>query len=425
MDNTRRNFLKKASSLAVTMSLPLQMFSTKAAAAIPLNPKKLVIVTLMGGNDSINMSIPIDATQNALYQALRPAIGIPLAETLPFGFDQSGIEFGLHPAMESLIPLKDNLALFPSTHMGANSNRSHFLQHDIYDAGLHTSVGQTAQDSKGWVGRYLDNKYINPEGVLAQDFSVGQLGLMKGETFTLGLANPSNLDLGAGSVQASDAIWEDIKGINDPSGANYKGKYASQQEKLFSVLDRLKGVNFAIPTAAYPVRTNGTLTPLAADFSRAASMIKQLEEVEIVHILQGGYDTHNNQGGSTGHQANLFRDLSETLAAFYDDLGEFQNDVVVVTQTEFGRTAKQNENAGTDHGQASCWMAFGGSVKGGVYGSYPGLETENLNSGRYLMPTIDYRDIFSELLGRHLGSNNPNDAFPGYAGPVVPLDFII
>ncbi|MFK5892202.1 MAG: DUF1501 domain-containing protein [Pseudomonadota bacterium] len=434
MNNKRRAFLKNASSLAVSMCLPMSFISTKVNAAIPSNPKKLIVLTLMGGNDGINMAIPIDATQNALYQLLRTTpsgvndIAIPLSETLPFGFDAGGIEFGLHPAMANLIPLKDKLALFPSTHMGVNSNRSHFLQHDLYDAGLHTDDGTTNVDQKGWLGRYFDTKYqsVVPEGVIAQDFAVGQLALMKGQTFTLGLANPSNIDLGAGSEAASDMIWQDIKGLNDPTATNYQGLYAGEQDKLFKVFDRLKGVNFAPPTAAYPTMNNGNLTGLASDFSRAASMIKQLPEVEVIHILQGGYDTHNKQGGSTGSQANLFANLADTLAAFYDDLGLFQNDVVVITQTEFGRTAKQNENGGTDHGQASCWMAFGGPVKGGVYGSYPGLETANMDSGRYLKPTIDYRDIFSEVLGaKHLGSASPNSVFPNYGGATIPLDFLI
>ncbi|VAW62358.1 hypothetical protein MNBD_GAMMA08-2609, partial [hydrothermal vent metagenome] len=297
-------------------------------------------------------------------------------------------------------------------------------------AGLHTTVGQINADQKGWIGRYFDLKYQqnipDANSILGQDFAGGQLGLMQGDTFTLALTDPTNADLGTGSVLRANRIWDDIKGLNDSSANTYKGRYAAQEEKLFAVLDRLRGVSFPAPTAAYPTTTNGNLTTLARDFSRAASMVKQLDDVEIMHIQQGGYDTHNNQGSSTGAQARLFQNLSDTLAAFYDDLGAYQNDVVVVVQTEFGRTAKQNQNGGTDHGQASCWMAFGGSVKGGIYGNYPGLEAANLESGRYLKPTIDYRDIFSELLGvKHLGAANPELAFPSYAGPVTPLDFLV
>ncbi len=443
MDNKRRKFLKGASGLAVTMCLPMQMMSSSARAAIPSNPKKLVVLTLMGGNDAINMAIPIGKNQGTeqydLYQGLRPTtaggIGIPLDEILRFnvaqglGVDATGLEMGLHPAMAGLMPLQDKLALFPATHMGERSNRSHFLQQTLYSAGLHTSVGQINADQKGWAGRYFDMKYQqnipDANSILGQDFGSSRLALMQGDTFTLAVSDPSNADLGAGAARVN-SLWDDIKGLNDSSANTYKGRYAAQEEKLFDVIARLRGVNFPAPTAAYPTVGNGNLTTLARDFSRAASMIKQLEEVEILHIQQGGYDTHNNQGASTGSQARLFQNLSDTLAAFYDDLGAYQNDVVVVVQTEFGRTAKQNQNGGTDHGQASCWMAFGGSVKGGIYGNYPGLETANLESGRFLKPTIDYRDIFSELLGaKHLGAANPELAFPSYAGPVTPLDFLV
>lgn len=432
MDMKRRNFLKGAGGLAASMCLPLPLFSSSARAAVPSNPKKLVLLMFKGGNDGINTAVPLD--QYGIYSGLRSTIGIPQAELLPVGADASGMNFGLHPSFASLINanLQDKLAVFPATHMGVGSNRSHFFQHDLYDEGLATGVSGV-DDARGWVGRYLDGKYaINPDGVVAQDFSASALGLMRGSTFVLDVPTPNNLDLGAGSAAASDAIWNDIRVVNHALPGSYPGRYAQKQEDLFAVLDNVRtNVNFGRmvdPSVTYPTFNNAS-RQLGQQFKMTVDMFLGLPETEVVHILLNGFDTHKNQGGTTGQQANLLRAVSDSLAAFYTDLGNvggtaLQDNVAVVTMTEFGRTATQNVTGGTDHGQASCWFAFGGSVKGGVYDSYPGLD--NLENNNWLRSTTDYRDILSELLGaKHLGAANPNAAFPNYAGPATALNFLV
>jgi len=452
MDNNRRNFLKKSSVLAASMFLPMQGFTLLANAAG--GKKTLIVVTLDGGNDGINTVIPVEPAQFALYESYRPNIGIPRNSILSLGargFDESGMEFGLNPALSSLMPLMDagKMAIFPATHSGQKlTNRSHFLQHDIYDAGLFdldTEVGApTNGDSRGWLGRYFDSKYTTTPGVIAQDFEAGHLGLMKGGNFVLELSDPSNIGLGT-TENVSDGIWNSIKGLTDHAGNGYAAKYAATQTALFDVLlnDVKTNVNFSRisgSTIEYPAANVGR------QFKDAADMIIGLPDLEVVHISHGGFDLHSNQvdvGDSTmGNHADRLREMSEAIAAFNEDLAAYDaangttllQDVIIVTQTEFGRTAMENGTNGTDHGNASCWFAFGESVNGGVYGSYPGLEPENLNGPAnkgleardWLNQTIDYRDIFSELIGpKHLGSVNPNSAFPGYTGPTNPMNFIV
>jgi uncharacterized protein (DUF1501 family) len=83
--------------------------------------------------------------------------------------------------------------------------------------------------------------------------------------------------------------------------------------------------------------------------------------------------------------------------------------------TEFGRTIRQNGSGGTDHGHASCLFALGGPVKGGkVYGKWPGLAAEQLYEGRDLALTTDFRDVFAEVVTRHMGAANLNAIFPGF-----------
>jgi uncharacterized protein (DUF1501 family) len=96
-------------------------------------------------------------------------------------------------------------------------------------------------------------------------------------------------------------------------------------------------------------------------------------------------------------------------------MGDRMQDIVVVTMSEFGRTARENGNRGTDHGHANCMFVMGGDVKGGkVYGKWPGLEREQLYEGRDLALTTDFRDVLGELVSRHLGNSSVKGVFPGY-----------
>ncbi len=434
MDKTKRDFLKIAGGAMASMSMPLGLWlpaSAQAQAAIVPSTRKLVVLLLQGGNDGVNTVIPLDSAEYSNYQALRPTIGIPEEFVLPYGTAANNVALGLHPSLSSLMPLQNNLAIFPATHSGAFSNRSHFFQYDFFGAGLY--VGETGlNDSKGWLGRYLDNKNtIEPEGIVAFDFTSGKFRLTNSSNFILGLSNPANASLGTGAAQA-DAIWNDVKAtLGGTTGIN-PIKYSQDQQRLFDeVLPRLAAtVDFSrAPAVSYP-------GGLGTNLKRAADMLLGLPELEVVHVSVGGFDTHRNQvaaGDTTaGNHANLLQALGDSLAAFYNDLAgadaSLHSNVTVVVQTEFGRTAAENANLGTDHAQASTWMAFGAPVIGGVYGDYPGLGAGDLESGRYLRETVDYRDILSEILGpKFLGESaaNVNSIFPGYTGAATtPLNFI-
>ena len=137
--------------------------------------------------------------------------------------------------------------------------------------------------------------------------------------------------------------------------------------------------------------------------------------MEVSFVDTGGWDNHVNEGGSQGQMANLLRDLSQSLSAFSQDLGDRMEDVVVVTMSEFGRTAHENGNRGTDHGHANCMLVMGGPVQGGkVYGQWPGLSNEQLNEGRDLTLTTDFRSVLGELIVNHLGGKDLDTVFPGF-----------
>jgi len=157
-------------------------------------------------------------------------------------------------------------------------------------------------------------------------------------------------------------------------------------------------------------------TPFGQHLKQIAQLIKADVGLEIAFADVGGWDTHVNQGGATGQLAQRLDDFSKSIAALVADLGERMADVAILTMSEFGRTARQNGNGGTDHGHASALFVIGGSVHGKkVHGKWPGLEPEQLNEGRDLALTTDFRSVFSEVAFKHLGAAKMDAVFPGFA----------
>jgi uncharacterized protein (DUF1501 family) len=158
----------------------------------------------------------------------------------------------------------------------------------------------------------------------------------------------------------------------------------------------------------------------ATDFGRSLRQIAQLVKaevgVEVAFTDLSGWDTHVAQGGAQGQLARRLGELAQGLRALHDDLGERMRDVVILTMSEFGRTVAENGSGGTDHGHANCMFVIGGEVSGGrVLGDWPGLAPEQLNEGRDLKVTTDFRDVFAELAQSHLGASHLERVFPGYS----------
>ena len=123
-----------------------------------------------------------------------------------------------------------------------------------------------------------------------------------------------------------------------------------------------------------------------------------------------------NQGAAQGQLATRLDDFGRSIAALVADLGDRMEDTVVLTMSEFGRAVNENGNRGTDHGHGNAMMVMGGGVRGGhVYGRWPGLAPDRRYEGRDLAVTTDFRDVFGEIVVRHLGVANADAIFPGHA----------
>jgi uncharacterized protein (DUF1501 family) len=152
----------------------------------------------------------------------------------------------------------------------------------------------------------------------------------------------------------------------------------------------------------------------AKNMKQIAQLLKADLGVEAAFTDLTGWDTHENQGGAEGQLANRLRDFSDSIAAFWRDMGDGAENVTLVTMSEFGRTAHQNGTGGTDHGHANAIFVLGGGVKGGkVYGKWPGLADEQLNEGRDLAITTDYRQVLGELVTKTMAAPNLEVTFPG------------
>jgi len=208
----------------------------------------------------------------------------------------------------------------------------------------------------------------------------------------------------------------------DPGAARLESMYAAGGSDLVhaaggEMLEAMKILRAANPVQYAP--RNGAEYPRSLFGQRLreiAQLVKADVGVEIAFADVGGWDTHVNQGGATGQLAARLDDFAKAINALVTDLGDRMADVVILTMSEFGRTARQNGSGGTDHGHAGCLFVIGGDVDGGkVHGRWPGLEAEQLNEGRDLALTTDFRSVFAEVVRKHLGATALDRVFPGFA----------
>jgi uncharacterized protein (DUF1501 family) len=392
---SRRDFLKSAglalSSLAMPSFLVRTALAQKSAGRGKDHPV-IIAIFQRGAADGISMVVPFG---DKSYYSLRPQIAI--AEPLRNGdervLDLDGF-FGLHPALSSLKPIYDENSLAVVHAVGSPDNtRSHFDAQDYMESGTPGLRGTT----DGWLNRYLQG---NPEG---------------GDTSFRAVAISANLPralMGAAPATAMQRIAN--FGIHGGSATpEIEELFADTYKETFNAVKMLRsatsGEYVPAPGAQYPN------SPFGKALQQIAQLVKSEVGMEVAFTDVGGWDTHANQGNARGQLANRLRDFGDSLAALYRDLGDRMQNVVILTMTEFGRAIRQNGSGGTDHGHASCLFIAGGTVKGGkVYGRWPGLAPEQLYEGRDLALTTDFRNVFAEILVKHMGAKDVVKVFPGF-----------
>ena len=365
--------------------------------------KILIAIFQRGAVDGLNVVIP-HAELN--YYTLRPSLAIGR----PDGTERTAIDldgrFGLHPAMKSLKPLWDRGQLAIVEAVGSpDPTRSHFDAQDYMESG---TPGFKATGD-GWL-----NRALCPEQRAAVLRAV-----------SVGPDLPRTLR-GRNQVVAVEDIGDfDIKG--GPAGNAFESMYGAASDAVLNGTARetFEAVKImqSIRRAPY-LPANGAQYPsrrLGQRLEQIARLIKADVGLEVAFADVGGWDTHVNEVGPephTGQLANLLREFSDAVAAFSQDMGDRMEDITVVTMSEFGRTAKENGNHGTDHGHANVMFVLGGRVRGGkVYGEWPGLDDDQLHEGRDLSVRTDFRTVLAELVAKQLGNRTTGRVFPGFSGP--------
>jgi len=403
---TRRIFLKDGGLAVLGMgTVPSFLFRTAMAASPTGSKKVLVAIFKRGGADGLNIVVPFGEKN---YYTHRPSIAIaaPSEKDQVSALDLDGF-FGLHPALRPLLPIykEGHLAIFPAAG-SPDPSRSHFDAQDYMESGApgNKLVGD------GWLNRYLDANR-DPEETAFRGLAVGELlpRSLKGTAPALALKSVEEfgLDLSKSNTQ-SRSIYESL--YSDETNTLLSGT----AQEMFKAIDLLKKENPAQykPADGVNYGPNNQRYSFGASLRQVAQLIKADVGLEVACVDIGGWDHHSNE---TFQLQQLLRVFGQGLAAFYQDLGDRMEDVVVLTMSEFGRTTRENGNAGTDHGHANVMFAMGGPVKGGkIYGKWPGLAPDQLNEDRDLALTTDFRDLFGEMLVGHLGCQHPEGIFPDF-----------
>ncbi len=353
----------------------------------------LVIVQLSGGNDGLNMVIPI-STYN-LYNAARTNIAIPENSILKLnGYANSG----LHPSMTGLQTMYNESRLKIVQAVGyPQPNFSHFRATDIWM----TSSNSNQEVYTGWAGRYLNYEYPNFPTGYPNTATPDPLAIQIGSTASLTTQGPTvNMAM---SITSATSFYQLINGTNDPVPGTKAGKelnfirtIAKQTQQYSSTISAAA----ARVTQQNPYPANNSL---ADQLKIVARLIKGGLQTRVYMVSFGGFDTHSLQTTTTdttiGNHANLLGRVSAAIKAFQDDLKflEIEDRVVGMTFSEFGRRVKSNSSVGTDHGSAAPLFVFGKPVDGGVLGDNPTIQPVATVNDNVPMQ-YDFRSIYSTIL---------------------------
>ncbi|MGH9800842.1 MAG: DUF1501 domain-containing protein, partial [Blastocatellia bacterium] len=359
----RRFFLKSsgialASVGAATLSPSFLTRTLAQTGQIGKTGRKRILITIFqrGAMDGLNAVVPFG---DETYYSLRPSIAVPKPKSgdATTAIDLDGF-FGLHPAVSPFKPIYDAGQLAIIHAVGSHdSTRSHFDAQDYMESGT-PGVKSTTD---GWLNRYLQSN-SDPKASPFRGVSMGANlpRTMQGKASAIAMNSISDFAIRAGGGETGQALQGGFEAMYQQT---VNDALRGTGKETFEAVKMLKQVN---PTQYQPAA--GVVYPrgqFGDRLKQIAQLIKSNIGLEVAFTDIGGWDTHANQGAGQGQLANRLIEFSNGISALYADLKDRADEVVILTMTEFGRTAKENGNRGTDHGHGSVMFALGGSVKGG------------------------------------------------------------
>ena len=384
------------------------------------NTDILVSIFLRGGMDGMNLVMPIAGVDRGLYEAARPDIQVPVSganAALPLNS-----MLGIHPAVNSapsgapasLYDLYQDNKLSMVVAAGMHEdNRSHFDSMNFMELGTPGTIAT----SSGWLTRHLHSASNLPSEILLPALAVGNLqqASLRGATEAVNMTNPDSFSLNVGPSQ-----WRTAQRVAMRNLYSAESWLHQSGSLTLDAIDRIE-----LNSSGDYEPANGAVYPSGSfgnHLQTVARMIKTDIGLRVATVDLGGWDTHNGQGNDGGgYFFTHVEELARGLAAFYTDLNDsvasnFASRLTVVVQSEFGRRLRENADNGTDHGHGNMMMVLSGNATGGVHGTWPGLDTDQLFDNADLEVTTDYRRVLSEILIRRLCNNQLGTIFPGYEG---------
>ena len=402
MQTSRRFFLRNgALAIAGTAAIPSFLVRSVMAEAAALPGRRLVVIFQRGAADGLNVVVPY---REKNYYDMRPGIAIPQNQVL----DLDGF-FGLHPSLAPFKPLYDQGHLAIVHAAGSpDMSRSHFDAQDFMESG---TPGVKATED-GWLNRALQEEDLRHR---QQHTAFRALALgsqvprtLAGKVPAIALSSVNSFAVGGHGPAPSPAANAFQAMYGQSGDAIFHATGAETFEAVKMLHDANPSQYKPAPGIEYPNKEFGN------NMKQIAQLLKSNLGVEAAFTDVGGWDTHQNQGGVNGQLADRLREFSSAIAAFWHDMGDDAENITLVTMSEFGRTARQNGTGGTDHGHANAMFVLGGQVKGGkVYGRWPGLSNDQLNEGRDLAVTTDFRQVLGEAVSKSIGAKNLDLVFPG------------
>lgn len=420
----------------------------------PAGYKALVCLFLFGGNDANNLLIPTDATTYAAYAKTRGALALPqsaLAATALNPLTSDGHNYALHSSCPELAGLFNTGKLAAVTNVGTlvgPINRAQYLggtaakppqlfSHSDQQVQWQTSVPDQPSRT-GWGGRVADLvSSLNGSNSVSMNLSVSGTNTFEvgshitGYSVSTGGAVALNLPNNTLGLAEQQAV-KDLIALD--TGSTFSGNLYEKSFALSVNQGILNAgiINGAISNTSPNAPTNFVWktpfpnTSLGSQLKMIARLIAGRNNPSILHNRQvffasvGGYDLHSGQIGTTngvpdptvGPHANLFKDLSQSLKAFYDATAQLgvDNSVTTFTVSDFGRTFPINGGTGSDHGWGSHQLVMGGGIKGqSIYGTFPTLAVngpDDTSTGRWI-PTTSV-DEYSATLAKWFGVSQTN-----------------
>jgi uncharacterized protein (DUF1501 family) len=408
----RRAFMKSgALALFATGFGGLPNFIAAAASGSKiLQPYKknkvLVCIFQRGAMDGL---MAVSPYADANLRTLRPSLYMSPLEK-EGGLINLDDYFGLHPAMKSLEPF------FVEKRMGIvhgvgspNTTRSHFDAQDYMEAGTPFNKGTAS----GWLNRVAGLMGHDATPFRAVSLTNALPRSLYGDNEALAISNLQDFAISMkNNPMSGQSVGQSFEQLYDQTSSsllNKTGKESFNAMKMLNV-NELKNYQPA-KDVVYPT------SPLGNSLKQIAVLIKMQVGLELAFAESGGWDTHVNQGTINGALARNLKDFSDSIAAFWKDLSAYQDEVTVMTMTEFGRTAHQNGTGGTDHGRASCLFVLGNDVQGGkVFHHIKSLAKQDLEDQRDLPVSTDFRSVFSNIAESHLHLQNSKGLFPEWNG---------